>query len=116
MKKDANLYIQDIWKSVLMIESYIEGFTSQEFLANRLAMDAVERRLEIIGEASKQVDFETREIYPDVPWSDMARLRDVISHKYNRVNPMRIWIIATSEIPDLRDRMGPIIEVIGDGQ
>jgi uncharacterized protein with HEPN domain len=116
MKKDVNLYIQDIWKSVLMIESYVEGFTSQEFLANRLAMDAVERRLEIIGEASKQVGFETREMYPDVPWSDMARLRDVISHRYNRVNPMRIWIIATSDVPGLKDHLRPVIGVIGDGQ
>ncbi|NIP33289.1 MAG: DUF86 domain-containing protein [Thermoplasmata archaeon] len=99
-----------------MIESYIEDLTSQEFLANRLTMDAVERRLEIIGEASKQVDYETRERYPDIPWSDMARLRDVISHKYNRLNPRRIWVIATTEIPDLKDHLRPVIEIIGDGQ
>ena len=116
MMKDVNIYIQDIWNCVLMIERYIDGFTSEEFLTNPLTMDAVERRLEIIGEASKQVDYETRERYPEIPWSDMARLRDVISHKYNQVDRSRIWKIATKDVPDLKERLGPVIEVIGDGR
>lgn len=115
MRKDVNIYIQDIWNCVLKIEMYTQGFTSEEFLANHMAMDAVERRLEIIGEASKYIDYETRERYPDIPWSDMARLRDVISHKYNQVDRSRIWKIVTTDVPDLKDRLGPVIEVIGDG-
>jgi uncharacterized protein with HEPN domain len=116
MRKDVNIYIQDIWMCVLKIEMYIEGFTCEGFLADHMAMDAVERRLEIIGEASKHVDYGTRERYPDIPWGDMARLRDVISHKYNQVDRSRIWKIATTDVPDLKDRLGPVIEVIGDGR
>ncbi len=115
MTKDMTLYLEDIWESILRIESYIEGLTSDEFLANNLVRDAVERRLGIIGEAAKKVDHEIRERYPEIPWREMAGLRDVLTHGYNHVDPMRIWIIATTDVPVLKDGLRPVIEELGKG-
>ncbi|MFO7548680.1 MAG: HepT-like ribonuclease domain-containing protein [Acidimicrobiia bacterium] len=60
---------------------------------------AVERCLEIIGEASKAVSEALTAAHPEIPWSDMAKVRDRLSHHYHRIDPSQLWVIATGEIP-----------------
>ena len=60
---------------------------------------AVERCLEIIGEASKAVSPALTEAHPEIPWSDMAKIRDRLSHHYHRVDPSQLWIIAAHDVP-----------------
>ena len=55
---------------------------------------AVERCLEIIGEAAEAVSPELRGAHPDVPWSDMAKIRDRLSHHYHRIDPAQLWTVA----------------------
>ncbi len=60
---------------------------------------AIERCLEIIGEAAKSVSDTTASAHPTVPWSDMAKVRDRLSHHYHRVDPGQLWVIAEQDIP-----------------
>jgi uncharacterized protein with HEPN domain len=60
---------------------------------------ALERCLEIFGEAAKTVSSPVQQTV-DIPWSDIARLRDLVSHHYHRVEPGQVWAIATQDIPD----------------
>lgn len=60
---------------------------------------AVERCLEILGESSKMVSTATRESISGVPWSDLAKVRDRLSHHYHRIDPDQIWTIATADLP-----------------
>ena len=60
---------------------------------------AAERVLEIIGEAANALAIETTESYPDVPWSDITRLRIVLAHHYHRVDADQVWAIATDNVP-----------------
>ena len=60
---------------------------------------ALERCLEIVGEASKSLSDPTRGQMPGVPWADVIRLRDRLSHHYHRVDPDQLWAIAVGEIP-----------------
>lgn len=62
---------------------------------------AVERLLEIIGEAANSLSDETRDAHPDVPWQDIRRLRVVLAHHYHRVDPAQVWTIATQDVPRL---------------
>jgi uncharacterized protein with HEPN domain len=64
---------------------------------------AIERCLEIIGEASKAISPTLAELHPEVQWSDMARVRDRLSHHYHRVDPSQIWTIAAHDIPVTAD-------------
>ncbi|MGV1009859.1 MAG: DUF86 domain-containing protein [Dermatophilaceae bacterium] len=68
---------------------------------------AVERCLQIVGEAGKAVSQETRVQHPEVSWTSMARIRDRLSHHYHRIDPDQLWTVATSDIPALVDQPDP---------
>jgi uncharacterized protein with HEPN domain len=59
---------------------------------------AVERCLEIIGEAAKSVSSSVTEAHPEIPWSDMAKVRDRLSHHYHRVDQGQLWTIASVDL------------------
>jgi len=62
---------------------------------------ALERCLEIIGEAAKALGDETRRAIVDVPWTEVIRLRDRLSHHYHRVEPDQLWVTAEVDVPQM---------------
>lgn len=62
---------------------------------------AIERLLEILGEAANSVARLTQAHFPDVAWSDISRLRIVLAHHYHRVDPDQVWSMATQDVPQL---------------
>jgi len=62
---------------------------------------AIERFLEIIGEASNAMSTDSRDRYPGVNWTDITRLRIVLAHHYHRVDPDQVWSIASDDVPRL---------------
>ncbi len=80
--KDDNIYIKHILESICLIETYLKGVTKQEFLSSLKLQDAIIRRLEIIGEATKKVSIGFRKKYPAIPWKEMAGTRDILIHEY----------------------------------
>lgn len=69
------------------------------FDADVVLRRAVERRLEIIGEASKAMSQDVTDAHPEIAWSDMAKVRDRLSHHYHRVDPAQLWTMATQDVP-----------------
>ncbi len=68
---------------------------------------AVERLLEIIGEAARAMSDEGRSRYPTVLWQDVVGLRTVLAHHYHRVDSNQVWTIATVEVPRLVQDLKP---------
>lgn len=60
---------------------------------------AIERCLEIMGEASKTVSRKFAATHDEIPWSDMAKVRDRLSHHYHRVDPGQLWTMASVDVP-----------------
>jgi uncharacterized protein with HEPN domain len=100
--RDVGLYVHDIWDSISAIEEYTRGLTEEEFCSNRLVQDAVIRRIEIIGEAVKNIDGSFRVKHPDIPWKEMARMRDKIAHEYFGVDFKRVWEVVRQDLPGLK--------------
>ncbi|MEK6855834.1 MAG: HepT-like ribonuclease domain-containing protein, partial [Nanoarchaeota archaeon] len=80
MKRDYKLYLQDIRDCISSIEDYLKGVSEEEFNKNRLLQDAVIRRFEIIGEASRNIPNSLKVKNKHILWFDMSQFRDLIAH------------------------------------
>lgn len=81
-KKDPIIFIDHILESINLIERYIEGKTFEDFIEDVQLQDSVIRRIEIIGEAVRNIPWEIKQKYPDIPWKDIVGMRDILIHQY----------------------------------
>jgi uncharacterized protein with HEPN domain len=98
-RDDATLL--DIVNAARLIVEWASGLTRDAFLADRRTQSAVERQLEILGEATKRLSLNFREQHPQIPWRQIAGLRDVLIHRYDDVNPDIIWETVAVAVPSL---------------
>lgn len=70
-----------------------------------MLQDALVRNIEVVGEAVKNLSPEITENYPDIAWSQMARMRDKIAHHYFRINLDLVWKTATEDLPALKSEI-----------
>lgn len=105
MSRSEKLFFNDVIDSVDLVEGYIRGKTFEDFASSSLLQDGVLRRIEIIGEAVKNISDETKEKHPDIPWKRIAGTRDVLTHEYFGVNLDRIWKTAEEDLPPLKKQM-----------
>jgi len=101
--KDDIIYIEHILQSIDRIQSYLSGKDHQSFSNDFMLQDAVVRQLEIIGEVTKRISKDLRNKNPQVPWSDMAGMRDILIHDYIDVDIEIVWKTATESIINLKN-------------
>lgn len=108
MKRDYKLYLNDIKESIEQIENYLRNISQEEFNKNKLLQDGIIRRLEIIGEASRNIPRALKEKNKQVPWFDLAQFRDLVSHAYYAMSLDRIWKEVKEKIPKLKELLKTI--------
>ena len=104
-----NAYLFDILESSRAALEYMRGKTWEEFSKAPLLQDAVVRRLEIIGEASGRISFETQQKYDHLPWQAMKGTRNKIIHEYDSIELDIIWEIVQQDLPHLVNELEKII-------
>lgn len=110
MKKDDKVFLTHIYESILQIEKYVSNFSYEKFEKNIQLQDAVIRRLEVIGEATKNLTTEFRKKHSNIPWKLMAGTRDVISHEYFGIDFIMIWNILKKELPGIKKQILKLLE------
>lgn len=95
------VYVRHILAAIGRIQSYTENLTEAEFMADTKTQDAVVRQFEIIGEATKNVSAAFRSEHKDIPWSLMAKMRDVLIHHYWEVDLVVLWSTLKQDLPGL---------------
>ncbi|MEM6503115.1 MAG: HepT-like ribonuclease domain-containing protein [Cyanobacteria bacterium P01_C01_bin.89] len=93
--------LRDILLATGKITEFVEGMSQAEFCDDQKTISAVLYQMAVMGEAVKRLSINLRERYPDVPWSDVAGLRDKLVHDYEEIDYPRIWTITNQSIPAL---------------
>ena len=105
MKRDYKLYIDDIRESIKQIEEYMKGVSEETFKKDKKLQDAVIRRLEIMGEASRNIPRALKEKNKQVPWFEMSQLRDLITHSYFDTSLDKFWRAIKTRIPLIKEKI-----------
>jgi uncharacterized protein with HEPN domain len=108
VKKEFLDYLEDIIKAMNDALSFVESMEFFDFEKDKKTIYATLRAIEIIGEAVKKIPSEIKENYPEIPWKEMAGMRDKLVHEYFGVDLKRVWNTIKKDIPALK----PLFEKI----
>lgn len=111
-----NILLFDILECCGRIASYIAGVSKDAFENNYQLQDALIRKLEVIGEASKGLSSEVTKANPKVPWSKMAGMRDRMIHQYFRIDLDVVWKTVNDDIPRLKEQIEPIFDALAPAE
>lgn len=114
MKKNEKIFLAHVLESAEKIENFTKGISKETFENSDLIQDGVARRLEIIGEAVKNIPEDFKKKHPEVEWRKVAGTRDVLIHGYFGVDVNLVWDIAKHNIPELKAKIQKILKEFSD--
>jgi len=108
-RRDYILFLEDVMGAIEKIERYVRTMDYSKFSENDMAVDAVVRNFEIIGEAINSLPEEIKSKYPDVEWKEAVGFRNILIHNYFGVDLEAIWDTISKNIPMLKQHVGEVL-------
>lgn len=99
-ERDA-AYLWDMLDAARAVREFASSRTYDDYQKDRMLRGAVERHIEIIGEAANHVSDDFQKAHPDIPWRSVIGQRHVLIHEYGEIKHERIWVVAAERIPEL---------------
>ena len=103
MKKDAQIFLEHVLESIKKIEDFTRGVSKEEFEKDIKLQDAIIRRLEIIGEAVKNIPVDFKGKYSQISWNEISGMRDKLMHHYFGIDINVVWKTVKEDIPKLKN-------------
>lgn len=110
MKKDPKIFLKHILESIEDVEDYINDISKKKFSEDIKTQDAVIRKLEIIGEAVKNLPNDFRKLHTEIEWREISGMRDRLIHEYFDVNIDIVWGTAKKDIPEFKKQVLELLE------
>jgi uncharacterized protein with HEPN domain len=102
MTRKHSLFVEDILDSIVWIEQFTQDMNFEQFCADEKTKTAVIKKLEILGEATKNIPKAIRDKQKGLPWMDMAKMRDKLSHEYFGVRCDIVWKVIIEKLPGIK--------------
>ncbi len=108
--KDDRVYLRHILDEIDFLMRISNNRRFEDLIHDDYFAHAVRCAIEVIGEAAKKVPEPIKAGHQEIPWRDMAALRDRIIHGYFRIDYSIVWNVITEDLPNLKKLVVPIIE------
>jgi uncharacterized protein with HEPN domain len=112
MRKDPKIFLKHILESIEAIEKHTKKIPKEKFSKNITVQDAVIRRIEIIGEAVKNLSAEFKKKHHEIEWREIAGMRDKLIHEYFGVNLHLVWHTTKKDIPKLKKQISELLKIL----
>ena len=106
--RDAG-FLWDMLESAKGVQTMISGMRFDQYCTDRRTKRAVEREIEIIGEAARKVSDAFQKAHPEVPWRKIISQRHKLAHEYGEIQDEILWRVATLHVPDLIRKLAPLV-------
>jgi uncharacterized protein with HEPN domain len=87
----------------------VKGFSYEQFERSRLVQDAVMREITIIGEAARHISSSLREANPEIPWSSIIGMRNILIHEYFEIDVPEVWKTVQVDLPVLKMQLSQVV-------
>ena len=115
-KREFVDFLEDAIGAMEKAERFVADMLFEEFMKDEKTVFAVLRAIEVIGEAVKHMPMDFRMKFPDIPWRDIAGMRDVLIHDYFAVDLETVWETVKTNIPRTKPFLiGVLKEIKGEG-
>lgn len=108
MNRD-DAYLLDILNTIRRIQTFTRDLTKDDFRNNEEKQSAILYQIIVLGEAAKRLSPEMRTATPHVPWKEIAGMRDILAHQYDRINTNTLWDVIQRDIIELEALIMPLI-------
>ncbi len=106
-RDDASLV--DIYQAGQNVLSYAQNLKRADLEVNEIRTSAILYQILIIGEATKRLSPEFRAQHPELPWADMAGMRDILAHQYDQLDFDTMWNIIQTSVPNMLEKIDPLL-------
>ena len=103
-------YLWDMRRAARELLGFLQGKTLEDLSSDRMLELTVEKELEIIGELARRISDEFKLAHPEIPWSDMIALRNVLVHRYEDVKLEVLWNETLPKLNELDTELTLIID------
>lgn len=107
--RDNHAHLWDMLTAAHAVVGFVQGRTLDEYVLDLMLRSAVERQIEIIGEAARRVSIEFQAAHPEIPWRPIQAQRHVLAHEYGEIKHDRLWRVATIHVPELIGRLETLV-------
>ncbi|MBE9169157.1 DUF86 domain-containing protein [Pleurocapsales cyanobacterium LEGE 06147] len=99
----------DMVNAAKRVIKFTEGLDKSALATNEEKQSAILYQVVVIGEATKRLSLEFRTQHPEIPWKDIAGMRDILAHQYDRINLNTLWDVVQTDIPELLALLEPLL-------
>ena len=109
MRRDDRSYLLDMLVAARDAMAFAKGLSYDEFATDRRSQLAILKSVEIVGEAASRLSAETKERHPDIPWREIAGMRNRLVHAYFDIDLRLVWETVDSDVPVLVAQLEPLV-------
>ena len=108
-------YVQDMLAYARQAQEFLRGMDLEQFRQDLQMVMAVTRALEVVGEAARQLPAALRQRYPEIPWSKVIGMRNILIHGYFGVNEEVLWRTVQEDLPPLHEALARMLQDLEHG-